>query len=286
LQASEAGKSTQNAANQLNNGDSQPKPPGAAGQKPSSSDQVNKVEQDLKQAAEQLAQRRQQAEDDLALEFIRRFQTDLTQMVERQQRVLKKTGELDASRQTAAVLTPDQLKQVENLSSEEWLLAELSKEHSELLTGLEAVRLSLEESERRLLAAGKLLDDRQTGAPAQAAEKLALARLQGMLQAFAQTAEENTPKPDAPPPPPGAGQNNPPPQRRPTFELLQAKMLRMLQADLNERTQQFDERLASATAEEKAQIHLEAQELSAEQGRLAELVQKMLTRDNEEQPPP
>ena len=163
---------------------------------------MQKAEQDLKQAADELAQRRQQAEDDLALEFVRRFQADLTQMVERQQRVVKKTGELDASRQPAAALTPDQTKQVENLAGEERLLAELSKEHSELLTGLEAVRLSLEESERRLLAAGKLLDDRHTGSPTQTAEKLALARLEGMLEAFAQTAEENTPKPNAPPPSP------------------------------------------------------------------------------------
>ena len=107
-----------------------------------------------------------------------------------------------------------------------------------------------------------------------------------MLEAFAQTAEENTPKPNAPPPSPGAGQNNPPPQRRPTFELLQAKMLRMLQADLNERTENFEQRLAAANAEEKAQIQQEAQELAAAQGRLAELVQKMLTRDNEQQQPP
>ena len=63
-------------------------------------------------------------------------------------------------------------------------------------------------------------------------------------------------------------------------------MLRMLQADLNERTENFEQRLAAANAEEKAQIQQEAQELAAEQGRLAELVQKMLTRDNEQQQPP
>ena len=81
----------------------------------------------------------------------------------------------------------------------------------------------------------------------------------------------------------GRNNNPPPPQRRPTFELLQAKMLRMLQADLNERTQQFQQRLAAANAAEKGQLQQEAQELSAEQGRLAELVQSMITRDNEQQ---
>lgn len=285
LQAPEAGKSTQSAAKQLDNRDPNSKQPNPAGQKPSSSSQVQKAEQDLKQAAEQLAQRRQQAEDDLALEFVRRFQTDLAQMVERQKQVLAKTGELDAIRKDAA-LTPDQATQAEKLATEERQPAELSKEHSELLTGLEAVRISLEESERRLLAAGKFLGDHQTGPPTQAAEKKALDRLTGMLEAFAQTAQEAAPKANAPPPPAGQ-QNNRPPQRRPTFELLQAKMLRMLQSDLNDRTRDYQERLAVADAAEKLQIEQEVGELAAEQGRLAELVQKMLSHDNElKQEPP
>ena len=286
LQATEAGKSTQSAARQLDNRDADEKPPAA--EKPSSSSQVKKAEQNLKQAAEQLAQRRQQAEDDLALEFVRRFQTELTQMVERQQRVLKKTTELDELRKQSATLTPDQGKQLANLADEERQLAQMSKEHGELLTGLGAVRVSLEESERRLLAASKLLDDQQSGSLTQSAEQLALSRLEAMLQAFAQTASDSTPKPNAPPPPPGAGaQNNQPQlQRRPTFELLQAKMLRMLQTDVNERTQQYQQRLAEAKPAEIAQLQQEAQELAAEQGRLAELVQEMITRDNEQQQEP
>ncbi len=284
LQAAEASKSTQSAAKQLDNRDAKADPRDAAAQKPSSSNQVQKAEQDLKEAADELAQRRQQAEDDLALEFVQRFQTELTEMVERQQRVIKQTSELDAARQPAATLSADQAKNAAGLADEERRLADKAKEHGELLFGLGAVRVSLEEAERRLLAAGKLLGEQQTGPPARHAEQLALNRLEGMLQAFAQTAAEAGPKPN-PPPPPNAGANNnqPQPQRRPTFELLQAKMLRMLQADLNERTRQFHERLAAANDAETGQLQQEAQELSADQGRLAELVQSMITRDNEQQ---
>ena len=174
----------------------------------------------------------------MQLEIVRRFQTELGEMVKRQQAVIKNTAELDAARRPPAPLSADQIKSVADLADQERQLADQAKEHSELLFGLGAVRVSLEEAERRLAAAGKLLDDRQTGPPTQQAEQLALARLEAMLQTFAQTANEAAKKPDANNPPPPAAANNqpPPPQRRPTFELLEVKMLRMLQADLNERT--------------------------------------------------
>jgi hypothetical protein len=134
--------------------------------------------------------------------------------------------------------------------------------------------------------ASKLLADRQTGSETQQAEQLALTRLEAMLQTFAQTANEAAKKPDANnPPPPPAANNQQQPQRRPTFELLEVKMLRMLQADLNERTAQHEVRSAAAADNQaaKAGIDQEARELAAEQGRLAELVQKMLSRDNKQE---
>ena len=77
------------------------------------------------------------------------------------------------------------------------------------------------------------------------------------------------------------------PQRRPTFELLEVKMLRMLQADLNERTTEYQRaarrlRIAARRSATARNWSRKPSELAAEQGRLAELVQKMLTRDNEE----
>src|SRR6185369_14508904 len=158
---------------------------------------VKKAEQHLEDAAKKLAERRQQAEDDLALEFVRRFQTDLDAMVKQQQQVVKKTAEFDAGRKPSATINAEQTKTVANLASQERDLADRAKEHSEILAGLAAVRLSLEDAERRLTAASKLLDTSQTGPPVQAAEQIALARLEAMLQAFAQTANEAAPKPNA-----------------------------------------------------------------------------------------
>lgn len=287
LQAADAGKSAQDAATQLENRDAKPSDPNANAGRPSPSNQVQKAEQNLEQAAQQLAARQQQAEDDLATEFVRRFQTELTQMVEQQHRVIKKTTEIDVATQRAKTLSADQAKAVADLAVQERKLAEQAKEHSELLFGLGAVRVALEEAERRLLAAGNLLGEKQTGEAAQQAEKNALTRLEAMMQAFAQTANEAGQKPNAnnAVPPPAAGNNQQQPQRRPTFELLEVKMLRMLQADLNERTREHEQRSTEAADKPDAQAQLdqEARQLAAEQGRLAELVQKMLTRDNEKQ---
>ena len=169
-------------------------------------------------------------------------------------------------------LSAEQIKTVAELASQERQLADQAKEHSELLFGLGAVRVSLEDAEQRLAAAGRLLDDRQTGPPAQQAEQLALTRLEAMMQAFAQTANEAAKKPNANnAPPPAANNNQPPqqPQRRPTFELLEVKMLRMLQADLNERTREHEQRLAAARPAiqaAKAALDQEAARISGRTG--------------------
>jgi hypothetical protein len=62
----------------------------------------------------------------------------------------------------------------------------------------------------------------------------------------------------------------------------------MLQADLNERTARHEQGVAAATGNQAANDELtrESRDLAAEQGQLAELVQKMLSRDNEQQEQP
>jgi hypothetical protein len=212
LQADAAGRSTQSAANRLNH-----QPPGgnqnAANQRPSPSNQVREAEKDLEEAARQLAQRLQEAEFDVALEFVRRFQAELQEMIARQKSVIDDTVKLDKTRQPAARLTPQQTHKLGELAAAERELAGLAIEHSEVLHGLTAVEISLEEAARRLSAAADLLDKQESGPPAQQAEQHALSRLEGMMEAFAQTAAEAGQKP------PGGnagGQNGQ--QRRPTFE--------------------------------------------------------------------
>ena len=243
LQAADASESTQNAANRLASTPGSKDRENTAGQQPASSSEVQQAEQDLEQAAQQLANERQQAENDLALEFVRRFQAELGTMVERQKKVMQDTVQLDAAR--ASDSSPDESisQRASKLAVEERGLANLAGEQGELLSGLGAVRMGLEEAKRRLAVAAALLDGGDTGPRAQQAERHALARLEGMLQAFAQTASESAPGQAAPA---GNSANPPgqPPPRRPTFELLEVKMLRMLQVDLNDRTLAVENQLA------------------------------------------
>jgi DNA repair exonuclease SbcCD ATPase subunit len=278
LDAANASQSAQNAANRLDNEKQNEN-------RPSPSNEVQKSEQDLNEASKQLAEQRQQAEEDLALEIVRRFQQQLTEMVEQQKTVIDSTVKLDTTRTPNEPLSPETAAALKNLANQERELANMAKEHSELLVGLGAVRVSLEDAERRLAAAASLLDKNESGASAQQAERHALARLEGMMDAFAQTANEAAPNPQQQPPP-GAGAQPNQPQHRPTFELLEVKMLRMLQVDLQQRTKEHQERVAglqAPNAAQQAELLKETQELAAEQGRLAELVENMLSRDNEQQ---
>ncbi len=63
-------------------------------------------------------------------------------------------------------------------------------------------------------------------------------------------------------------------------------MLRMLQVEVNQRTDAHEKRVAAAGAQatdaERAEFNRESDELAAEQRRLAELVQEILTRNNKQ----
>jgi hypothetical protein len=284
-QAAGAARSTQQAADQL-----ETRPPGAiqnaAPPRPGRPEQVQDAERKLEDAARELAEERAKAELDMALEFINRFRAELEQMIQRQRAVISDTAEIDAARQAAGSLSASDAGRLEQLAAEERALAELADQHRAVLSSLAAVRISLQESQRRLAAAGELLAARQSGAIAQQAEEHALARLVAMMEAFAQTAAEAQRPPGAGNPG-GGGNQGGGPQRRPAFELLEVKMLRMLQVELNQRTEAYQVRLAGAEGPpneaQRAELAREAQELAAEQRRLAELVQEMLSRNNRQQ---
>jgi hypothetical protein len=279
--AADAAQSTQSAADRLNTRRPADNSVGAQ-PAPGTPEQLAAAERDLERAARQLAEQRVQAELDLALAFIERFRAGLEEMITRQKAVLAGAIEIDAARQAAANQSDAAGDKLVELSVEERKLVEQAVALRELLFDLGAVRVSLEDAERRLAAAADLLAGGQSGPAAQQAVQNALTRLEAMRTAFAQTAEEAQPKPNG-----GnaqAGNQGGPPQRRPAFELLEVKLLRLLQAELNERTQQHEQRLAETeqpVADEKqAKFKREAQELAAEQERLAELVREMLSRNN------
>jgi hypothetical protein len=268
LQADAAAGSTRRAAERL------------AGERASARGKVEQAEQDLAEAAQQLAERRGQAEFDLQREFINRFLAALGPMVDRQRGVVDKTKELDAAREPRAPLTATQLQAVDQLAQTERALADETREHRELLFGLGAVRLSLGRAADRLAATGVLLAQHDTGPVAQQAGQEALERLEKIADALRQTADEAAGEPGGAGA--GAGPGGDQQRRQPAFDLLEVKLLRMLQAELNERTRDYQQRLseAGAAAADQGAFQREAAELAAEQGRLAELVREILARNN------
>jgi hypothetical protein len=149
-----------------------------------------------------------------------------------------------------------------------------------MLAGLGAVRVSLEDAARKLAAAAELLAGLNSNTAAQEAERLALTRLEALLDAFAETVEEAAPTNGG-----NVGGNNAGgarPQRRPALELLEIKLLRLLQVELNQRTERHERRQAAGD-DELAEIEREAWDLAVEQARLAELVKQMLLRNNSRQ---
>jgi hypothetical protein len=279
LQAAGASQSTQRAADHLDNRES------PDSQRTTQGKQMQQAQQELERAANQLAEQRQQAEDDLARELVRRFVADLSELVDQQRQVIERTAEVEAQRDSPGPPTAQWSQSVAQLAHVERQLADKILEHSELLFGLSAVRFSLEDSKQLLDMAATLLEDQQTGPTTQGVERRALERLEGMMQAFAQTTIEvgENPRPPANAATPAGGEQ---PQRRPTVELFEVKMLRMLQADLNERTAAYRQRLAELSQpiddRRQAELERESRQLAAEQGRLAKLVEEMLSRDNEE----
>jgi hypothetical protein len=244
---------------------------------------MQKADEKLAAAQQELAEERVRAELDLALEFINRFRSELEQMIQRQKAVVSSTADVESARISRTITPTAAAERLATLADEELAVKQMALENRELLFGLAAVRVSLQEAEDRLAEAATLLAANESGERTQSAEHKALACLEAMQLAFAETAREAQPPPGGNR---GGGNGNPPPQpqRRPAFELLEVKMLRVMQLELNDRTEALERRRTEAgdaiTDEIRADFARQAQELAAEQRRLAELVQEMLSRNN------
>jgi hypothetical protein len=284
LQAPAAGQSAGQAAEKLADKQSQRDPRQPNEQQPASRERVEQAEQDLAEAARQLAQRRREAEQNLAREFLQRVQVALAAMVADQREVVERTAELDAAGQSADRLTDAERRAAAEMADQERTLADEAHAQSEMIAGLHVFVLALGQAADHLTAAATRLDQGDAGAATQRAELQALARLEEIVAALDETAAETDPNQQ---PPGGAGAGQQPgsnQSRPPAFDLFEVKLLRSLQGDLNRRTGELQQRPAdelSASDAPRADRDAQAAELAAEQSRLAELVQELLSRDNE-----
>lgn len=268
LQAEQAGRTASQAGAKMGQAGEQ----GEQGNAAESADQAQLAQQDLEQAQKQLAQRRAEVERDLALEQLAKMEDALAALAQRETQVLTETERLDALRQQQGRLTRAQAESIQQLSREQLQLGDETSDMAKRLAETPVLALALRGAQRDMSQAADLLDRRITGAEALSAERSALRRLEQLLAALSPDepqddaqAEEDQQGSD------GEGQDG---QKQPSYDLAQLKLAKLMQLELNQRTQELAGQVTGHSALTDAQAR-EFVALSEEQGQLADLVRDL-----------
>ncbi len=265
LQADKAGGKTAAASNKM----SQAGENSESGDGEAAGEQAANAERDLEEAEQQLAQRRKQAETDLAREQLARMDDSLKGLHERQQKLIQESQRLEQLRAAEGRLSRAQLATLGDLARLQQALGGETSQLAEKLELTEVIHLALSGAADKMQRAAELLELRDTGLPTQSAQEAARQRLAQLLAAF-----EKKQHPQKPGGKQGGGSGSGGGESgRPDgkFVLAQLKLLKLLQEDLNQRYRE-------ATTDDDTssrEVRRELVEIAAEQGKLAELTLKL-----------
>ena len=238
---------------------------GQQGDAQSAGEQAEKAEKDLEQAQRQLAERRREAEEDLAREQIARLEDSLKSLHERQKSLLQETERLENLRATEGRFTRAQLGTVNDLARQQKSLQGETSLLADKLSLTEVISMALEGAAKQMTRAGELLEHRETGSHTQGAQEAARLRFAQLLTAFA-----NKPKPDGEQDGGGAGGDGSGSQSDAKRAIAQLKLLKILQEDLNGRYRKLN-----GARDEDATAAGQLAEVAADQGKLADLALKL-----------
>jgi hypothetical protein len=262
LQAEQAGRSTSGAAGKMQQAGNA----GQQGDAAAAEQQAEKAEKDLQEAQEQLAQRRRQAEEDLAREQMARLEDSLKSLHERQKKLIQETERIENLRASAGRLTRAQLSTVNDLARQQKSLEGDTSLLAEKLSLTEVINLALGGAAKQMTRAAELLTHRETGTATQGSQEAARVRLAQLLTAFEDKAKAKSGGAEG-----GGSAGGKGARSDGNYVLTQLKLLKILQEDLNGRyrtlTTPKDD--AAATADQ------ELTEIAAEQGKLADLTLKL-----------
>jgi hypothetical protein len=231
------------------------------------------AEKSLAESARELEERKRQAELDLAVEQLARMEDAIKHLHAQQQKVIEETDRLEQLRQKEGELSRSQLSSLRDIARLERAIQADALKLAEQLSAAGAFNLTLTGAAADMGRAADLLDGRTTGAETHFAEQNALRRLNMLLEAL---------KPEPPPEKkddgnggnggqgnkgakqPGDGIN----------KLAELKLLKLMQQDIKLRTAELQLAVGAggATEDQRRQFN----QLAGEQGRLAELMLKML----------
>ncbi len=261
LQADQAGQNANQAGSQLQ-----------TSAEPPSGKQARAAKKNLDEAARQLADARRQAEQELAQQQSEELREAIRVAIATQVDVLDQTRNFDQQREADRKLSVEQAEAVGELARQESQLVHQVQQWKELAKTLGAFQFALSQTGDNLQQATQLLRQQQTANPTQVSETKALNRLQQMasaLQVDPPSDDEDDPGGEGQPGgQPGEQAGNP--EQGAQLQLAELKLLRAMQAELNERTE------LGATAGEQ---------LAEEQGDLAQLVLEILARNNDNNAP-
>ncbi len=229
----------------------------------------------LDDAEQELAQAREEAEEQLAQEQFAKMGDLIKSLAERQVRMVEDTVGYDAKKSEAGSLTAAQRAGVRSLAMVEDGLKQETDELAERMgDGVPVFSLILKKASDSMNKATSNLQKLDTGTPTQKAEKSAAQRLQQLVDSL---------QPDKP----KEGENQQQQQQQQGGEqqggqqegdgiptVAQLKMLKRLQTEINERTTELDG-IARDGGKLSDDQKTELDSLKLEQGRLADLLRDL-----------
>lgn len=267
LQAEKAGQSVAKAGGKM----SQAGDKGQQGDAAAAANSADAAQRDLEEAQQELAKQREQAEADLAQEQLAKLEIALSSMHERQQGLLTETEHYEQLRKQKDRLTRAEALSVSDLARQEQSLADESQDLGKSLVSAEVFKFVLDSAARDMTAASERLNARDTGEPAQRAERSALARIAQVLDAM--KSDEKQP-PEEKSGDDGGGKDGQGGGGG-VRSMAELKLLKLMQEQLNGRTRELEQTRDATQSLTDAQRH-ELAALAAEQGRLADLLLNMV----------
>jgi hypothetical protein len=237
LQADRASRSSNSAASKM----AQAGEAGGQQDAGGAADRAEQAEKDLEEAEAQLAQRRKQAEADLAIEQVGKLQDALKDLQGQQESLQQETLRLDELRTRQKQLTRAQLLSLRDVARNQRSLADEAAGLAEQLAQAEVFRLALELINSDMQQAATQLDARQTDQTVQHPQREAIRRLVQLAEAFRsaqQAGGQGQPGGEGAGQGGGQGGGN----QSAVRALAEVKLVKLMQQHLNEQFLQLTER--------------------------------------------
>lgn len=229
---------------------------------------------DLDEAQQRLAEARRKAEMDLVAQQLARLEDALKGLVGRQQHVDDETVRLEKLRAAQGQLTRSQAQSLQATIRDQQGLADEARQLAENLAGAETFQFVLNTAGDDMDRIAKRLTARDTGPATQELEQDVLSRLKQLVAATQNDKPANGNSGNGGGGSGGGGQQS----GGSTRALAEVRLIRLMQEDLNRRTQRLSEQVGGKEPSDEQRA--EFTRLAKEQGRLAELTLGLLGGEN------